>query len=146
MPDPQSGLDLTNLDLRCRVPGSPLRREGGAVKNIPLLRKALEYAQVHPEEIDFSWWAKVTPCGTTACLAGTVVILTGHEIDWERESTAGFYCRSYVTDGRRIADVAAGELGLDDDEADDLFYCQSLAQAWAVAEELTDGEIQAPPR
>jgi len=115
------------------------------MKNVPLLRKALEYAEAHPEETDLSWWAKVTPCGTTACLAGTVVTLAGHVIDWETESVQeGFWPVDYVTDGRHIEEVAIDELGLTGSEAEGLFYCSSLAQAWMVAEELTDGEIQPP--
>ena len=112
--------------------------------NVLLLRKTLEYARAHPDEVDLSRWAGVTDCGTTACLAGTAAILAGHTIDWLQADCNGNV--SYTTDGRHIEYVARDELGLHRSESDILFYCDSLAQAWEVAEELTDGEIQPPPR
>jgi hypothetical protein len=117
--------------------------------NIPLLRKTLEYAENHPEEINLRHWATKASCGTTACVAGTAVLLAGHQIDYDfrpehrfLDGDGGFTYRT--TDARLIADVAQEELGLTDDGADDLFHCSSLAQVWKVAEALTGGEITRP--
>lgn len=110
--------------------------------NVPLLRKTLEYAEAHPEEIALGSWASRSPCGTTACIAGTAVILAGHAIDWANPKPNGDV--SFVVGGRHIEEVACEELNLTELQADDMFYCSSLAQAWQVAEELTDGEIQRP--
>lgn len=112
--------------------------------NVPLLRKTLEYAEDHPEEINLFTWASVTSCGTTACIAGTAVLLAGHEIDWESANRHGEI--GLLVDGRRIETVAADELGLVSDGRDAfrLFTCESLSRVWMVAEELTNGEIQRP--
>jgi hypothetical protein len=112
--------------------------------NVPLLRKTLEYADAHPEEIKLDTWAMKTACGTTACIAGTAVVLAGHEIDWNSKSLC-FYGVSCVTDGRFIVDVAEEELGLTEQQANELFYCSSLNEVWEAAERLTDGEIRRTP-
>lgn len=110
--------------------------------NVPLLRKALEFAEAHPEEIELGSWAKKTACGTTACIAGTIAILTGHQLKWELDEDGVW--ADYVTDGRHIESVAMTEIGVDDDAAYQLFYCEDLDEVWEVAEELTNGEITRP--
>lgn len=114
------------------------------MKNIPLLRKTLEYAEAHPEEIDLGMWAYRGACGTTACIAGVTVTLTGHTIDWERPAYPGSTEFPYITDGRRIEDTAREELGLTGLEVNLLFYQHTLDQVWETAEEITDGEISKP--
>jgi hypothetical protein len=116
------------------------------IKNVPLLRKALEFAEAHPEEIELGSWAERSSCGTTACIAGTIAILAGHEIDWASAvlDDDGLLLADYVTDGRHIESVALDELGIDVGAAYQLFYCGDLDEVWEVAEELTNGEIQRP--
>jgi hypothetical protein len=110
--------------------------------NVPLLRKTLEFAEAHPKEIDLGSWAKWTSCGTTACIAGTVCHLAGHQIDWKSADCVGEV--DQLTDGRNIEAVAMKELRIGNLGANLLFYCEDLDGAWAIAEELTDGEIQRP--
>jgi hypothetical protein len=114
--------------------------------NVPLLRKALEFAETHPEEIELGSWAVRSSCGTTACIAGTIAILAGHKIDWSSATrhVHGLLSADYVTDGRHIESVAMTEIGIDDGSAYQLFYCEDLDEVWEVAEELTNGEIQRP--
>jgi hypothetical protein len=114
--------------------------------NIPLLRKVLEYADAHPEEVDLEAWASRTPCGTTACIAGITAILTGHEIDWSGASAdEEFYDASYTTNRRFISSVAIEELGLNGYQEDMLFYCNTLDEVWEAAEYLTGGEVKRLP-
>lgn len=113
--------------------------------NVPLLRKTMEYASDHPEEIDLKMWARVDSCGTTMCIAGTAITLAGHRIDWSRPErvlesrpSRDFF---YLTDGRLIEEVAEEELGLTPYQASELFFSRDLDSAWAVVENITDGEI-----
>ena len=112
--------------------------------NIPLLRKTLEYAAAHHEEVDLTVWANRTACGTVACVAGWAAILAGHDIDWD--TTAPLSGSVYLTtNGDHIAEIAAQELGLTEEQENQLFYCASLDAVWEAAERLTNGEIQRSP-
>lgn len=101
--------------------------------NIPLLRKVMCHAVHHPDEINLGSWGIQYECGTVACIATWTVIFAGYEIDWD-------YGDRIVT-GERICDVAARELRIDDEDADDLFFCASLNEAWRIVETITDGAV-----
>jgi hypothetical protein len=45
--------------------------------NVPLLQKALDHIEAHPEEWEQELWGKRQPCGTTACLAGHITLIDG---------------------------------------------------------------------
>jgi hypothetical protein len=47
------------------------------VINLPLLQKALDHIEAHPEEWDQESWGRQTACGTTACLAGHIALMDG---------------------------------------------------------------------
>jgi len=116
--------------------------------NVPLLRKALEHIDAHPEEHDQRSWMRQTSCGTTMCLAATVAVLAGHEIDWSKSlMTTGDLAHFYaVVDGRTVPEAAQDSLGADDEQAYSLFYgCKNADDLWAAAEEMTDGEIRRLP-
>lgn len=106
--------------------------------NIPLLRKVMEHAIAHPEEVDLGSWAKRTPCGTALCIAGTATVLTGHEINWNDHPVYE------TTDGQTIRNIARVELGLPLLEADKLFHSKNMDQVWDRVEALTDGEVSRP--
>lgn len=125
--------------------------------NTPLLLKALEHVTDHPEEHDQDGWAMRSPfCGTTYCLAGHVVRMTGHDIKWQTPSEEGVpgeevasqVAEPVLIDGTtetRISVVAAHELGLDEAQADQLFLgCATVAELWALAYAYSNGEIQVP--
>lgn len=105
------------------------------------LEAVLDYIRMHPEEHNQNQWAEQTPCGTTMCFAGTAVRLAGYPLIWEipifkDDNRVAFYCTvpaDYT--GKRIGDagnleydlacihdVATHELGLDYDEAHELFW------------------------
>lgn len=98
--------------------------------NIPLLRKAVEWAEVEaakPPELR-EWkqgdW-RVTParageylpvpaCGTTYCIAGYVCAVMGDK--WLNDTSSG-----WLADHRSVPGAAASHLGLSQEVADELF-------------------------
>lgn len=111
--------------------------------NVELLRRVLEHITAHPEEHDQRVWARHTDCGTAMCLAGHAVTITGHAIDYGKHSWSGLV---YLTRaGESIEDVAARELGLSDDQAENLFDPDNTrAELWREAAQITDGAIEIP--
>lgn len=110
--------------------------------NIPLLRKAVEWAaaeaQKPPEQREWNQgtWAEPTACGTAYCVAGYVAI-TAMPGAREVASTYGDY-DLYVGDKRwRWDEAAQGLLGITGDEADDLFAAgNTITDVRRVAEEI----------
>jgi hypothetical protein len=123
--------------------------------DVALLRKTLEYVTAHPERWEQGYWIRSTPCGTTACLAGTVVLHAGYRP--HRDFAAESRMLSYVhvgpdvpvprvrADVAEVREVAKLLLGLDEDEATRLFYSRNtLRDLWRLASHLTGGEIEVP--
>jgi hypothetical protein len=123
------------------------------VINFERLDTAITYAAEHPAEFDMWDWFKETSCGTVACLAGTALIQAGYE---PRFSASGrikltTVVRTYV-DGTYeagtyeaeaaavwregvaypVAETAAELLGLDEDQADEVFNVGDLGQVIEV--------------
>jgi hypothetical protein len=122
--------------------------------NIPLLRKTLEHITTDPGLWDQACWASRSACGTTCCLAGHAVILAGGQLDFESHSAMRVDAdhtetgHGYGRDGRHgpIEHLAQAELGLDTDQAARLFHGENtLPELWALAGELTSGDITTPP-
>lgn len=126
--------------------------------DVPILRKALEHITAHPEEWEQKRWASKTLCGTSCCLAGTILAQQGYnfvfpEGDWDTEYAA-------KDDGppEYIPRVASAELlgrtvtHWNADGGDEEYYRVSelwlghntLPDLWRKASELTDGEIKVP--
>lgn len=117
--------------------------------NVPLLRKTLEHITEHPEEWDQVVWARKTRCGTACCVAGTAVLIAGHEINWDDHAHAILNpdaSRAYRTmTGEWIEEVAKRELGLSAGQAASLFLAtNSLETLWDLAGYYSDGEIETP--
>jgi len=137
--------------------------------NVPLLRKTLEWA--HGEwqkkrrgevsEWDQAVWmastaalhgydAKVfeafkagTACGTTCCIAGKVALDAGWHHGFRSHLGGTVYREGEY---RSTESVAMELLGLDSDTAFRLFNgVNSIYSLYAVAAEITGGEIQMPP-
>lgn len=99
--------------------------------NVALLEETLDYILVHPEEHDQGVWIEQTECGTTRCFAGTAVMLTGYRLCIGSNASclvpANDELGYPVGDGRWIApiqEVAIRELGLNIQQALQLFNCQ----------------------
>lgn len=111
-----------------------ITREGLAV-----LDAALAWIDEHPEQHYQGSWIKRTPaCGTTYCLAGAIVMLSGAEPLWTGTlgGVADYADDVVLTDGQRtgIGQRAADLLGLDYGSGviDDLFLSSADRQDLAV--------------
>lgn len=94
------------------------------VPNAALAYAVLDHIDAHPEEWNQAVWFRrpQVGCGTTACFAGWTSLLSGDEPDWAhayQRQTDGV-----ISDGRSLYIVgrAMGLLGIDDHQADALFY------------------------
>lgn len=126
--------------------------------NVDRLRRELEYVTRHRDRWEQVVWIARYHCGTTACLAGNVVLNAGYRPYYEDpadDDTSWIYVDDPGVVGgipverdrfvRTVADVAQTLLGLYDDQADRLFQStNSLYDLWRLAEEFTDGAIQVP--
>jgi L-asparaginase II len=127
--------------------------------NVPVLRKALEHITAHPEEWrQHSWAVQEAGCGTAYCLAGTIAVQQGYELDFEPvvlldsrdHAEVRAQMASCTKDGQRIAEVAAREAGLPtyDIRSSGVGHIfsgfNSLSDLWRMANTLTDGEIEIP--
>lgn len=112
--------------------------------NVERLRKELEFVTSHQDEWDQGIYAERTACGTTACLAGNTVLHDGLRLNWI-EHLSGCYIADALETGELIHSAAARILGLDDDQAEDLFEGgMTLRRLWAYACQITKGEIDIP--
>lgn len=115
--------------------------------NIPLIRKVMEYLTAHPEEHDQLVWAQRTPCGTTACMAGHTVLLTGGQFLWSGDQAD--YCILPGDDfvaRHEVDDAAQDALGLTTTQAVTLFYeCDTLDELWRYVEFITGGQVSRSP-
>lgn len=119
--------------------------------NVPLLRKVLEHITEHPNEHDQTDWAtRVEDCGTTMCVGGHAVAMTGYEIVWpsDHRYIGSATCKKDGDVwGRSIEGAAMEELGLSSDQADQLFNGNNTLQGlWHIASHLTCDEIEVPER
>lgn len=80
-----------------------------------MAQRVLDYIHEHPEQHDQKqFFGASYDCGTTMCIAGTALFL-----EYGIQSDSAFYQRDF---GLTFTDVAGPLLGLDENEADDLFY------------------------
>lgn len=110
------------------------------VEGLQRLDAALAYIEAYPDEHEQRTWAWSTPCGTTYCLAGHVVVQAGAEIRWRPFDDDSFrdaeFC-TYQGDQRVIAGLAGELLGVDYEDADDLFAAvNTLADLRLIRDEL----------
>lgn len=118
----------------------------------------LAESPTHPDVHPYAW-LPVADCRTAYCLAGGVAAHNGYTfvVPDPGEHDASYVVRNTLLAGldridvdeddpRQMAsDVAQLLLGLNHDEADDLFRAENtLLELWTLAEALTDGEIQLP--
>lgn len=78
--------------------------------NAELGRKVVDIIDTQPELFDMGTWASEAACGTVACLAGHVLLLSGYKFRFDR-----FWCPD-GTLARYEPEEAAKLLGMDEDE------------------------------
>jgi uncharacterized Fe-S radical SAM superfamily protein PflX len=93
--------------------------------NLPLIDDVMHHIDTHPEQHGQSYWF----CGTTACVAGHVALLSGWRPVFKAPCELAFCdCQTFTSqvekDGerRRVSDLAQDLLQIDADTADRLFY------------------------
>lgn len=107
--------------------------------NVPLLEKVMAHIEAHPEEWNQDMWVTLpgsesailaklegrTYCGTAYCFAGHVVHMAGY--DFHDPEKGGHFVT--VDGGARLtSEVAACELGLDPEDATDLFWASNTLE------------------
>lgn len=121
--------------------------------NVPLLRKVMDHITAHPEEYDQREYAVRTDCGTTHCVAGWALALSGREFifralrvcDHRTAADFGWQAELGVVSGDYTHGAAAEALGLKWADAERLFDIDNtLPGVWRIVEELTSGEITRP--
>lgn len=96
-------------------------------RNYALLREVYNIIETEPHRHDQRYWGRRTQCGTTHCVAGHVVALTGAAVDWTSDDSpdAVFLSESVIPPGGQerqyIASYAGDQLGLTPAEANELF-------------------------
>ena len=95
--------------------------------DIPFARKVLEHLLAHPEEHSQNYFGVQQSCGTTACIAGTAVLMDPESIPtWSTSfvSSEVTQMTHVVVDGTSmdVEDRAAQLLGLDFVDTNKLFY------------------------
>lgn len=111
--------------------------------NIEKLKALHERLVTTPEGWDQEFWAQQKDCGTSYCMAGWACVLDGQKIDWglgnsDADSVDGYAESSYLTTGERVDEKGREILGLNYEQADDLFYCTNNASALMRLENLID--------
>jgi hypothetical protein len=114
--------------------------------NIDRLDEAIAYIEAHPERHNQRSWFRRRPCGTTACLAGTVAMLAGWTPIW-RDHAASFVMKDdkagYVAHvACELLDVGSDSderfyLFMDADDLDDIktFRDEYVAGIWVYPQE-----------
>jgi putative RecB family exonuclease len=116
--------------------------------NVELANQALELAGKHPERFDMEDWyrgpqhvisgpeSRVAPCGTTACYAGWVAILTVP--DGTVIKDAGLYDTAGDTIGTTVEAWACDQLDISYEQGQALFYLDDLPQVEKAVKYLAD--------
>ncbi len=105
--------------------------------NAELIRRVVKHIENNPKTWDQEHWGYSSSCGTTFCMAGHTVVMSGHTLKWADDGDG----RSayYVENGEYISDKAQELLGLNDEQAEDLFsaYSTSIQGYKEIITEIT---------
>lgn len=135
--------------------GEPQRRI-----NVELLDRIEQQITEHPETWDQGMWFVLPtanmrtsvidpPCGTTLCIAGWAVTLSGYKLATAAGVREGGWCVSPGGQREAIDVIARALLGLDFEQAVELFYSgaeTSLAEIQAQFAELRELARGGEPR
>lgn len=129
--------------------------------NVPLLQKALDHIEQHPEEWRQGSWGMATSlnsCGTAACLAGHIVLIDGWTPIYDEEGSPtpsdrfGHEWEAVNKDGRiePVSEAAREALGVESVHVEGLPHSYLFAgdnkreDLWRIANLLTDGQLTLP--
>jgi hypothetical protein len=114
--------------------------------NTELLVRTLAHIEAHPDEWDQLHWARLAPCGTAYCFAGTALALAGKaEFQWGSRAVDSMEFAEQMADGEDIGTAAQRLLDLDMDDADALFDPNNtLDHLRQIVGQLTSDHTGAP--
>lgn len=92
------------------------------VLDIPLARKVLEHIEAHPDEHDQAHFASRNDCGTTACIAGHTLLLSGQYELGEFDGDEFDFIESATGEVVVASDTATEMLGLNECQRYRLFF------------------------
>lgn len=108
--------------------------------NVELFKKILAQVTAHPETHDQSTWVETSPyCGTTRCAAGWAVALSKGENEGDYDFRRRYVRERNLHFGWSYGNVGQHLLGIDDDQADALFYGADDAEAVELIREYAAG-------
>lgn len=89
--------------------------------DVPYARKVLEHLIAHPDEHQQVHFGYRTSCGTTACIAGTAVLMDSQStVVWGK---TGYISEVTVNGQRTVTSLRAAELfGLNMNDSRELFF------------------------
>ena len=90
--------------------------------NLEKLDEAIAYIEAHPEQHDQGSWFARSPCGTVACLAGTVALQAGWSPAWPKRHSAFAYTAEKNGARRTVRSVAREILGATREQESTLFF------------------------
>lgn len=111
--------------------------------DIPYARKVLEHLIAHPEEHEQAHIGQRNRCGTTACIAGTAVLMdSASTVTWGSDGHMNIV--QVDGEGAEVASKRAQKLlGLDEDDAHHLFFDETSMDNDAALALLADYIAQA---
>lgn len=90
--------------------------------DIPLARKVLEHIEAHPEEHNQAYFAGRNECGTTACIAGHTLLVSGQYHLGAFDGEEFEFIQSATGEYVIASDTAQEMLGLTQDQRETLFF------------------------
>lgn len=117
--------------------------------NVPLLQKALDHIEQHPEEWRQAVWGMATSlnsCGTVACLAGHIALMDGWTPTYDErvgDEWFGVKRDGHITS---VSHAAGRALGVDPVVGNDYLFAgnNTREDLWRIANELTGGQLTLP--
>lgn len=120
--------------------------------NIDKINQVLE--SITAENLDMAEWGRKASCGTVMCFAGHTVANEGLEIEWNPidyrydpmvdDYVPTAWSAEYLTDGRRIENVAREILDLDSNRAHAIFYATTIGSDVQRLREHVDSVLKDP--
>lgn len=116
--------------------------------NVELLEKVMHHILDHPEEHDQTMWFRKNTCGTAACFAGHVALLSGYQpgswqLGWDGTTISSCAVGEGGTD--EVPDLAQDLLCLTKDQANMLFYGENtVPELQVMVKDLVDGNPITP--
>lgn len=102
-----------------------------------LAAQILEHITAHPEQHDQVSFGEKNDCGTTACIAGWAALLTDNAF-FRKNSDDEW--RMFLKPNGSFESLGADLLGMEYDDAWELFYCLDNEQAKAALGYVARGE------